>query len=116
MVCQQAEIEQSGAVVTISVHPPELTHTQMQELIEECVERMRCHHAYYFIFDFSQVRFLASACLGAMVGFLRDLEHVRGRIALANCQDNVAILFKMTRLETVFPMFDDVKSAAASFA
>ncbi|MFA9477872.1 STAS domain-containing protein [Phycisphaerales bacterium AB-hyl4] len=115
MLCDGIELDQSGAVVTVTIRLPEVTHTQMQELIAECEERVRCHHGNYFVFDLAEVTFLASSCLGSMVSFLQDLEHVRGRIALANCQDNVAFVFKVTRLDTVFPIFEDVKEATASF-
>ena len=54
-----------------------------------------------------------SACIGALVTFLQDLEHVRGRIALANCQPNVAFLFKVTRLDQVIGIYDDPQTACA---
>ena len=109
------DIDQSGAIVTVRLHTEEVSYLQMQELIEECVERMRCHHASFFVFDLSSVHFLCSRSLGAMVSFLQDLEHVRGRIALAGCQDNVAFLFKVTGLDAVISLFDDAKEAAESF-
>lgn len=115
MLCEGIELDQAGSVVTVTIKVPELTHLEMQELVAECEERMRCHHASHFVFDMTDVTFLASTCLGSLVSFLQDLEHVRGRIALVNCQDNVAFLFKVTRLDTVFAMFDDVKEAVASF-
>jgi len=34
---------------------------------------------------------------------------------LAGCKENVAFLFKVTRLDTVFPMYDEVEEAAESF-
>lgn len=115
MLCEGIELEQSGPVVTVRIAVPELTHTQMQELVDECLERMRCHNASFFAFDMSDVTFLASACLGLLVSLLQDLEHVRGRIALANCQQNVAFLFKVTRLDAVFPIYEDVRDAVESF-
>jgi len=38
-----------------------------------------------------------------------------GLIALAGCQENVAFLFKVTRLDSVFPMYDEVDDARDSF-
>lgn len=115
MLSDQIELVQAGAVVTVTIRAAELTHLEMQELIVECEERVRCHNGSCFVFDMTEVQFLASACLGAMVSFLQDLEHVRGRVALVNCQENVAFVFKVTRLDIVFPMFEDVKEAIASF-
>jgi len=108
-------IEQEGSVVTAKVHQAEVAFNDLQELVDACMDKMRCEKAQNFVFDFSEVEFLASACIGSLVQLLQDLEHHRGRIALAGCQDNVAFLFKVTRLDSVFPMFDEVQEAVESF-
>ena len=115
MLPEAMDMEQSGSLVTVYVRQTELTHTDLQTAVDECSERMRYSNAMNFIFDLEGVEFLASACLGVLVTFLQDVEHCRGRIALANCGDNVALLFKVTRLDTVFLMCEDAKVAAASF-
>lgn len=115
MLPQGVELEQNGPLVTVRIDVPDVTHTQMQETISECAERMRYNNAQHFVFDMGPVEFLASACLGALVGFMQDVEHVRGRIALAACQDNVAFLFRVTRLDQLIHLYDDVTEATASF-
>lgn len=114
MLPQGVELDQAGPLVTVRLGVADVTHTQMQETLSECAERMRYNNAQHFIFDMGAVEFLASACLGALVGFMQEVEHVRGKIALAECQDNVAFLFKVTRLDQVFPLYDDTTQAAAS--
>jgi anti-sigma B factor antagonist len=114
MLPQGIELEQAGAVVKVSFGLPEITHNDMQEAMSECLERLRYSNAQNFILDFAGVEFLASACIGALVAFMQDVEHVRGRIVLANCQDNVSFLFKVTRLDHVFEMFEDAEAAAAA--
>lgn len=114
MLPESIELEQSGAVVTVQFGLPEITHADMQEAVSECLERMRYSNARHFILDMGKVEFLASACIGALVSLMQDVEHVRGKIVLVNCQENVAFLFKVTRLDHVFEMFDDVKDAVAA--
>lgn len=109
------DITQTGSLVTASIHTPDVTHQQMQLLVDECAERMRYSSVCNFVFDLEGVEFLASACLGALISFLQDVEHCRGRIVFANCHENVVFLFKVTRLDTVFALYDDVKEAAAAF-
>lgn len=111
----QTQIEQDGAVVTAKLNQAEVAFNEMQELVDACVDKMRYDKAQHFVFDMEHVEFLASACIGALVQLLQDIEHHRGQIALANCQENVAFLFKVTRLDSVFPMFDDVDEAVESF-
>lgn len=115
MLPDTIEVEQAGSMVTARVHQAELAYNEMQELVDACTDKMRYENAQDFIFDFAEVEFLASACIGALVQLLQDIEHQKGQIALAGCQENVAFLFKVTRLDSVFPMFDEVEEAAESF-
>ena len=114
MLPEDVDIEQSGSLVTLHLTRREVTPSQMQEIVDECAERMRYSGARHFIFDLQGVEFLASACLGVLVSLMQDVEHFRGRLAVANCHDNVAFLFKVTRLDRVFGLYDDPADAAAA--
>jgi anti-anti-sigma factor len=107
-------VEQSGVCVTAHVTDGELTAPAMQELVDDCAERMRYSNARHFIFDLSGVEYLASACLGVLVTFMQEVEHFRGRIAVAGCRDNVKFLFNVTNLDRVFGLYDDVEQAQAA--
>jgi len=115
MLPKTIEVEQAGSIVTAHVRQAELAYQEMQELVEACMDKMRYDNAQNFIFDLAEVEFLASACIGSLVQLLQDIEHQRGQIALAGCQENVAFLFKVTRLDSVFPMYDEVDDARDSF-
>ena len=114
MLPNDFELEQDGQLVTAYLRAAEVAHDDMQALVEECTEKMRYDNAQNFIFDLAQVEFLASACIGSLVEFLQEVEHCRGQIALVNCQDNVTFLFKVTRLDQVFGLFDDMDEAVQS--
>lgn len=113
MLDQLAQLEQTNNVVVAQVTTRELSAEKMQELVEELMQRMRCDNAQHFVLNLKAVEYISSGCIGVMVGFLQDLEHVRGRIALAHCQPNVLFLFKVTRLDSVFHLFDDAETALA---
>ena len=115
MLPDDMELDQDGQVVTCRIGVPEVTHLEMQELIDECMDKVRNDNARHFVFDMQEVNFLASSCIGELVSFLQDLEHTKGRVALANCKDNVLFLFKVTRLDSVFAIYDDVQEAVESF-
>lgn len=110
---QEYELEQQGALVVAAITSDKVSYAQMQEMVNEMTLKMRYDNARHFILDMSQVAFLSSACLGALVGCLQDLEPMHGRIVLACCCDEVAFVFKVTRLDRVFPIFDDVADARA---
>ncbi|MCC7145271.1 MAG: STAS domain-containing protein [Phycisphaeraceae bacterium] len=111
MLAQNLQIEQTGALVVASLDVRRLSGAEADVLIEDLASRMRCDGATHFLLDMRKVEYVDSSCIGSLVTFLQDLEHVRGRLALANCQPNVAFLFKVTRLDTVFTLYDDLDQA-----
>jgi len=114
MATYESEIEQAGPNVTITVAGPDASHHEISEVVVECCQRMRYDNASNFVFDLQHVEFLASACIGSLVELLREVEPMRGKIALANCEDNVAFLFKVTKLDEIFGLFDDIDDALES--
>lgn len=112
MLAQQVQIEQRNKLAIAHVSAREMNGSDMQELVSELTNRMRFNNVQFFVLDLATVDLMSSDCLGALVAFLRDIEPMHGRVALANCRPNVAFLFKVTRLDTVFGLFDDVESAA----
>lgn len=111
-----ASIERTGnrAVATFSTQ--EVTTPQMQEVTVELMDIMRNDNVQYFVLDMSSLEFISSGCLGSLVEFVQDLTHFRGKVALACCRDNVAFLFKVTRLDGIFPLYDDVDEAMTALA
>jgi anti-anti-sigma factor len=107
-------IEQNGNCVTVHFTCADLTAELMQEAVSECGERMRYSNARRFIIDLAGVDFLASACLNVLVNFAQDVEHFRGKVAVASAHDSVANVFYITRLEQVFGLYDDASDAAAA--
>lgn len=71
--------------------------------------------AVLFVIDFSQLRFLDSSGLGALVSLLRLLAQKNGDIKLACLSPEVKSLFMLTRLNRVFDIFESVQSALAAF-
>jgi anti-anti-sigma factor len=114
MLPDALSIEHTGSCVTVYFTCEHLTAELMQTAVNECAERMRYSNARRFIFDLAGVNFLASDCLNVLVNFASDVEPMRGKIAVASAQDNVANLFYITRLERVFGLYDDPSDAAAA--
>jgi anti-sigma B factor antagonist len=111
MLAQNINVEQTGNIAVATIITPLLSVNEGQEIIGELTERMRYNNARHFILDLKEVEFMDSSFLGSLVSLLQDVEHVRGRIALVHCQPNVAFLFKVTRLDAVFSMFESVEDA-----
>ena len=67
------------------------------------------------VLDFSDVEFIDSSCLGALVSIAKTLRDDRGDIKIIGLQDDVKSIFQITRLDKIFSIFDDRKDAVESF-
>lgn len=65
----------------------------------------------HVVLDLQNVQYMDSTCVGVLVELLTRLREAGGGIALANVAQNVEYLFKLTRLDRVFPVCRDVMKA-----
>lgn len=65
----------------------------------------------HVVLDLHNVNYMDSMCVGVLVELLTTLKDAGGRIALVNASTNVEYLFKLTRLDRVFPICRDVMKA-----
>ncbi len=68
---------------------------------KEEVQAMIAQGASNILLDFSQVDFIDSSCLGALVSLLKAL-HGKGELALCSLNSNIHSMFKLTRMDKVF--------------
>ncbi len=69
----------------------------------------------YVVLDLGGVSFIDSSGLGVLAGLFSSARKVGGDIKLANLDRQMKGLLQMTRLLTVFEVFDRAEDAAASF-
>ncbi|MFC0225097.1 STAS domain-containing protein [Serratia aquatilis] len=62
------------------------------------------------LLDFSQVDFIDSSCLGALVSMLKMLNE-RGDLALCSLNSNIQNMFKLTRMDRIFTIGSDREAA-----
>ena len=65
--------------------------------------------------DMSQVDFIDSSGLGALVACLRSASKAGGIFKIASLQEYTRNLFSITRLDRVFELFDERDAALKSF-
>ena len=68
-----------------------------------------------FVLDLSEVTFIDSSGLGALIASLKVIGD-DGEIALCGAHENVASMFKLTRMNKVFRIFKTPEDAAASLS
>src|SRR5437763_15215679 len=67
------------------------------------------------IFDMSQVEFVDSSIIGALVGFLRRTRAAGGDTKLVAMTPDVETIFEVTRLQRVFSVHPSVSAAIEDF-
>jgi ABC-type transporter Mla MlaB component len=65
----------------------------------------------HVVLDLQNVQYMDSMCVGVLVELLTMLKEAGGNIALVNASGNIEYLFKLTRLDRVFPICRDVLKA-----
>jgi N-acetylglucosaminyldiphosphoundecaprenol N-acetyl-beta-D-mannosaminyltransferase len=63
------------------------------------------------VLDFSSTVFLASAGMAVMVRLQRLAKERGGEVRIAGCAPDVQRTLKLTRLDTVLPLYPDVVAA-----
>ena len=66
------------------------------------------------ILDFCNVRFLSSAVLGLLLRISKKVYEQDGQLRLCNISPRIYEIFKITRLNKIFDIYEDVKSATDS--
>ena len=97
------------AVATLTV--TELSHESGAQLLADLLETLASSGARHFILDMQNVQFMDTPCLGCLVQATNVLAKRGGRIALVNPDHGVSYLFRLTKLDRVFPICSDVPAA-----
>ena len=65
------------------------------------------------IIDVAQIDYLDSTGIGELVGYLQKFSRANRRVALLRPHKRLESLLKLTRLDSIFPLFWEPEEAAA---
>jgi anti-sigma B factor antagonist len=108
------EIEQLGQTAVVTLTITELTGLEGADRLCQLLDQIEESGATNLVLDVQNVQLMDSACLGALVRSFRSLEQRGGKIAVVNADRSVQYLFKLTKLDRVFPICADVMTALAA--
>ena len=107
-------VREDGSITVIKVEgdlvigAPE---AEFKKTVLQLLERGRVN----LLIDLSDVGFLDSSGLGALVRAMTTSQNEGGQTKLLGAGPQVRKLLEMTKLDSVFEMFDDLETAASSF-
>lgn len=86
----------------------------LQQTLKSELEKVAAQQSD-LVLDFSEVSFIDSSCLGALVSLTKVLRAERGDIKIVHLNDDVRSIFQITRLDRIFEIFDDTNTAVESY-
>ncbi|MEO8190030.1 MAG: STAS domain-containing protein [Acidobacteriota bacterium] len=101
--------------VTILIVDGDLVIGDPETLFKKTVARLLEQGRSRIVVDLSAVRFLDSSGLGALVRAMTTSQNEGGQTKLVGVGPQVKKLLEMTRLDSVFEIYEDLETAAASF-
>src|SRR5215469_5201183 len=90
----------------IDLHVSPVVTASLNAMIDRKPERM--------VIDLSDVTYIDSAGLAALIQAMQKVEGYGGKFLLAGLQETVRSIFEISRLDQVFQIFPDADTALAS--
>ena len=90
----------------IDLHVSPAITASLEKMIEKKPARL--------VVDLSEVSYIDSAGLAALIIAMQKVEGYGGRFALAGLQETVRSIFEISRLDQVFQIFSNVDEALAA--
>jgi anti-sigma B factor antagonist len=105
---------QDGRVTILSLKG-DLVIGEPEATFKKTVTRLLENGQVHLLVDMSQVGFLDSSGLGALVRAMTNSQKEGGQTKLLNAGPQVRRLLEMTKLDSVFELHDDLERAVSSF-
>jgi anti-sigma B factor antagonist len=106
--------EEKNGVVIVYVREERLDAHNSNDLKEE-MQRLFHDAKKNILIDLSEVRFIDSSGLGALVSGFKNAITNQGNLKLSGLQPQVKSMFELTRLHRVFEIFPSAGEAIENF-
>ncbi len=88
---------------------------QIQKMGEELMSLVEKENHTSLILDFEGVEFLSSAALGKLIKLNNRMRAAQGKLKLACIRPEIYEVFRITKLDETFKIYDSVVDAHAAF-
>ncbi len=106
--------EVQDKILITKLHGKRATVEFSGELKKEMLEKIEEGYQNVVV-DLSEIEFVDSSFLGAMVAGLKKATMKNGDLKIVGLQSPVRAMFELTRLYRIFDIFDDLEEALSSF-
>lgn len=106
--------DKKGDIVSVSIQG-DINFENARELKNYIQKIIDDDHAVKYIINLKLVNFIDSSGLGTLVSLLTLLKKINGNLKLVGINENIEELFKLTRLNDFFEIYDSNQDALNSF-
>ncbi len=110
-------ISQTGATCVVRFLEASMLDAEtVQRISKELYAVLEKPGVKLVLLAFQEVRFLSSQALGVLLNLQRRAKAVGARIALAGLRPELVRVFRLTKLDELFELFDNEEEALKHFA
>lgn len=91
-----------------------LDEMNVQQLGDELRDLVEKEYITKIVINFERVKFLSSAVLGKLISLHKRVMIEKGRLGLCSINKDVRLVFKITRLDKLIPIFETEDAAVSS--
>ena len=108
-------VEYSGkATIVTFTNEKILEQNDIQNLQDSIIPIIEQANEINLVLDFQNVQFLSSSVLGLLLRISKKVYERDGRLKLCSINRKIYEIFKITRLNKIFEIYDDLESALES--
>jgi anti-sigma B factor antagonist len=100
-----------NATITTLTDEKILEQADIQALEDSVMPLIDSSERIKLVMDFSNVKFLTSAVLGLLIRISKRVYEADGRLRLCGIDAKILEIFKITRLDRVFDIYEDRRHA-----
>jgi anti-sigma B factor antagonist len=104
---------QGDDILVIDIQQDNLDASNVREFRDEIQKFIKNNNRV--VLNMSQLKFVDSSGLGALISCLRDTNSRKGDFRLSNLSRSVLALFELMRMHRVFNIYDTSESAVSSY-
>lgn len=113
---RRIEVEDVGDVTVVRFADKKILDEQnIQTIGEQLFELVDDEGKRKILLDFLNVEYLSSAALGKLISLNKKVRGVSGQLRLCNIRPEIFVVFEITSLNKVFPIYENQEKALEAF-
>jgi len=113
---QRLDVTEFGEVTVVRFRDRKITEDcDLEKLAEELFQLVEGEHRTKLVVSLASVELLTSAALGTLITLRKKVAAQGGHLKLSDMEPDIARIFSVTRLDSLFDVEEDLAHALAGF-